>query len=252
MKPSACLCGSLLLLIGATAANADTVVQGTDYFATSSGSSLTFNSYTFDATGNPIGPGDTDTIIQRTSDITINGSAGLLMVTGLSLESTAAVGSYGIVYVSLDPNNLTKDTGQITITGSVLGGSFDVSSLQLYLDFCTGGVGAGGIGCSATGTSIATESITLASSGASWGPNPTANSVIVTGPVGTLNADKHTGLAADQTDFFVTTFVGPSNWPSFDDATTPVPGALPLFATGLGTIGLLGWRRKKKAASLAA
>jgi hypothetical protein len=29
--------------------------------------------------------------------------------------------------------------------------------------------------------------------------------------------------------------------------TTPLPGALPLFATGLGALGLLGWRRKRKA-----
>ena len=28
---------------------------------------------------------------------------------------------------------------------------------------------------------------------------------------------------------------------------TPLPAALPLFASGLGTIGVLGWRRKKKA-----
>jgi hypothetical protein len=27
---------------------------------------------------------------------------------------------------------------------------------------------------------------------------------------------------------------------------TPVPAALPLFATGLGALGLLGWRRKRK------
>ena len=27
---------------------------------------------------------------------------------------------------------------------------------------------------------------------------------------------------------------------------TPIPGALPLFATGLGALGMLGWRRKKK------
>ncbi len=33
---------------------------------------------------------------------------------------------------------------------------------------------------------------------------------------------------------------------------TPLPGALPLFATGLGALGLLGWRRKRKKASLAA
>jgi hypothetical protein len=29
--------------------------------------------------------------------------------------------------------------------------------------------------------------------------------------------------------------------------TTPLPTALPLFGTGLGALGLLGWRRKRKA-----
>jgi hypothetical protein len=32
----------------------------------------------------------------------------------------------------------------------------------------------------------------------------------------------------------------------------PLPAALPLFATGLGVLGLLGWRRKRKAIALAA
>jgi hypothetical protein len=34
---------------------------------------------------------------------------------------------------------------------------------------------------------------------------------------------------------------------SLNDVVTPVPAALPLFATGLGGLGLLGWRRKRKA-----
>jgi hypothetical protein len=33
---------------------------------------------------------------------------------------------------------------------------------------------------------------------------------------------------------------------------TPLPAALPLFGTGLGVMGLFGWRRKRKAASLTA
>jgi len=32
---------------------------------------------------------------------------------------------------------------------------------------------------------------------------------------------------------------------------TPLPAALPLFATGLGALGLLGWRRKRKARAVA-
>ena len=32
-------------------------------------------------------------------------------------------------------------------------------------------------------------------------------------------------------------------------SSTPLPAALPLFATGLGAIGLFGWRKKRKAAA---
>jgi hypothetical protein len=35
-------------------------------------------------------------------------------------------------------------------------------------------------------------------------------------------------------------------------SAVPLPAALPLFATGLGALGLLGWRRKRKAAAVAA
>lgn len=34
-----------------------------------------------------------------------------------------------------------------------------------------------------------------------------------------------------------------------DVANTPLPAALPLFATGVGALGLLGWRRKRKTAA---
>ena len=34
---------------------------------------------------------------------------------------------------------------------------------------------------------------------------------------------------------------------TFSAHVVPLPAALPLFATGLGALGLLGWRRKKAA-----
>jgi len=38
----------------------------------------------------------------------------------------------------------------------------------------------------------------------------------------------------------------------FSSSAAPLPATLPLFATGLGALGLLGWRRKKKAQAIAA
>jgi hypothetical protein len=53
---------------------------------------------------------------------------------------------------------------------------------------------------------------------------------------------------------------GGSSWYAYNSSapgtwsvtTTPIPAALPLFASGLGVLGLLGWRRKRKAAAVAA
>ena len=38
---------------------------------------------------------------------------------------------------------------------------------------------------------------------------------------------------------------------AIDVSQTPLPAALPLFATGLGALGLLGWRRKRRNAAAA-
>jgi hypothetical protein len=41
------------------------------------------------------------------------------------------------------------------------------------------------------------------------------------------------------------------NQMTIEGSQTPVPAALPLFATGIGGLGLLGWRRKRKAGAAA-
>jgi len=46
-------------------------------------------------------------------------------------------------------------------------------------------------------------------------------------------------------------FEGVALDPPATPIATPLPAALPLFAGGLGALGLLGWRRKRKAVALA-
>lgn len=85
-----------------------------------------------------------------------------------------------------------------------------------------------------------------------------------TGPTTTLSVDGYnvaiTLLGVGPTDG--SNFDGSNPWvqPSQDImvqfdvsvAETPLPAALPLFASGLGALGLLGWRRKRKSAAIAA
>ena len=49
-------------------------------------------------------------------------------------------------------------------------------------------------------------------------------------------------------DLFVT--LDPANLDKDTGTVTPLPATLPLFATGLGALGLLGWRRKRKPKAL--
>jgi hypothetical protein len=58
------------------------------------------------------------------------------------------------------------------------------------------------------------------------------------------NAAINAGAVFSDTDY--STFVLSAT------SATPLPAALPLFATGLGALGLIGWRRKRKASALAA
>lgn len=138
----------------------DTVALGTDYFETTPGTFADLPGIGMvDLKGDPFGPGMTDTIVERQSDATINGPSVPLQITGLQLQSVApvTVRSYsGAIFISLDPSKLADDTGTMTISGSLLGGTFN-TSLDVYFDICTA-PGTAGVGCG-SGMSLGTSEL---------------------------------------------------------------------------------------------
>jgi hypothetical protein len=101
-----------------------------------------------------------------------------------------------------------------------------------------------------------------------WGSPDSYNSVTfysgpgATGLIGTVTGSALTPSAPD-TGFNVVTFLATggtigsvvfsdgTGQPAFEYADvglspTPLPAALPLYAAGIGVMGVLGWRRKRK------
>jgi hypothetical protein len=272
------------LIAGATAsggAMADTVVLGSDYLSTQPGTFIylgpsignvdfegnpNYTSYPIPSypSTNPPTITDTnlrgtDTILQRTADITIGDTnpGTNLLVKAISLESTAPVFVPGFgsttVYASLDPNNLANDTGTLAIFGSAAAGGTFNSTFTVFIDICTG-AGVNGVGCG-TGALLTTAEITLGQTGASWQPTP-AGAFHITGPVGDQWADIHTGLAAGQSDFFFSPGapVKECNGPNgchYVTSNIPEPSTWAMMLLGFGGVGF-AYYRERRAKALAA
>jgi len=226
--------------MGATGGPVPCVVLGSDYFATQAGTFFVFPGVgSVSLTGNPIGPGITDTIVQRQANATINGPSIPIQITALSLEGTVNAVP---IFVTLDPLNLALDTGTMTIDGSLAGGTF-TSSLDVFFDVCLA-AGSGGVGC-ANGSTIGTGTIDLTNAGATWSPTPPPGGCLVTGPVGDQAADCHTGLDSNQDDFFLVgtnAECSAANGCHVVSNATPEPNSLILFATALVGLAALGKR----------
>jgi hypothetical protein len=95
-------------------------------------------------------------------------------------------------------------------------------------------------------------------------PNPTVQNPVILTPNTNFNIkfswdavdnikDKDVDFGLWQSGFFLDFTVGDSQFAQalLRVNDTPLPPALPLFATGLGGLGLLGWRRKRKAQAVA-
>ena len=235
-----------LLAMTVGAANADSIALGTDYFQTTStvidfGGSI--GSINF--TGNPIGPGNTDTIIQRQADLIIGGPVIPIQLTALSLKSSAPVnigGTFFDVFVTLDPASLASDKGTMSATGSKSGGTLDaILSATIIAGFHSTG------SQETVQESVSLNFIKVDFKNTAFGSNDVQQVGFDCDPSATVscslaqmaadqNANVHTGLSPDEIDLFTPL-----------DATVPLPATVPLFASGLITLGLLGWRGKRKA-----
>src|SRR5438132_8409563 len=137
---------TVLLILGSSlsagAADIDptvpSVALGSEYFAIQPGTHFNFFGGIGDVNflGLPIGPFNTDTIIQRRIvDAVLGGSAIPIQMVALSLKSAAPVnvgGSFFDVFVTLDPANLANDTGIMSIVGNTTTGGTFSSALNVF------------------------------------------------------------------------------------------------------------------------
>jgi hypothetical protein len=180
----------------------------------------------------------------------------------LSLAGSAANAVSINVSFNFVPNGtLTANTGDVTTATTITSGAPDTVTAILQNN----------IGLT-TGTNITLTSPTPVTLGSTFTKSFTTTlgsflesltvDLVTPGPsslgiqaAGTITQTAGTGF--DPTSVFYsaayTQNAGSGNQinASFNNATTifavPLPAALPLFATGLGALGLLGWRRKRKA-----
>jgi len=249
------LVGLAVMVLGASASaqsgcanGAPCVALGSDYLQTQPGTFFNFGPGigVVNFMGLPVGPGATDTIVQRQSDAVINSGSIPIQIVALSMESTAPVnvgGSFFDVFVTLDPANLGNDKGMMSIMGSLGGGTF-TSFFDVFFDAHFAPV--------STGQPFdVISSITLSNGGSAWSPTPPPNAVIVTGPFGDQNANTHTGLPSNFVDFWPCS-VAPCTEDSSGAAhhvvkTAPAPEPSTLLLLGPAGLGLL-WRMRARRA----
>ena len=189
---------SLAATMVASPARADIVLMGSDYFRTIQPTSAAGIGT---LAGLPIGPGDTDTRVQRQGDCSLTlstlGSNCTISIelVALSLVSTANP----LVRVRESPTLVSAGGMTMTSNGSGTGGTF-ASFFDVFFEIS----GDGGASWAAQGP------LNLTSSGAHWTTIEPVDPLFlfVDGPVGDQNANRHNGKGIGQFDFYVVDATG--------------------------------------------
>jgi PEP-CTERM motif len=147
--------------------------------------------------------------------------------------------------------NVNNAPGTDIVTGTIILDPTDTFATSLTVDSNTGGFGLGQYVGNPTNNSFTVVSGNIAT--ADFIDHGASNSSGVTCCTLRLFLSAITndvGLTMNTFNVFTgtdkLTFTPAASTPT---PVVPLPATLPLFATGLGALGLLGWRRKKKAAA---
>ncbi|MDP1533680.1 MAG: hypothetical protein Q8L92_08885, partial [Rubrivivax sp.] len=187
-----------LAVAAAGPAPAAVVLMGSDYLETVPS---TFLSPLGPFSGLPIGPGNTDTIVRRlgdcTLDLNVNGSfcSVAIEIVALSLVSV------GSPLTRIRESPTTSSLGSMTIfsDGSGTGGTFN-SFFDIFAELSfDGGTTYNPIDFDPSTTVIDPKRLT--STGALW--TTIEHGLLIDGLVGDGNANRHTNRNSNQVDFFI-------------------------------------------------
>ena len=240
------------LFVAAPAEAAFTVAPGYDLLETAQPTSFMNVPFqgvplgTFDFGSGSVGVGSADTIVHRSGTATVAGpgpgtaSAIPIELVALQLESVAPVdlgaglNNYFITLQSARGGPVSA--GQMDITfASQAGGTFS-SFFDVFFDIRVG---------SLNGPIILSNDLVLSSNGTDWNRNPGANAVVIDGVNHNLNGSDQ------QADFWpgpITEQHPSGAVHSVVEATVPEPSSLIVWSLIGLSLGIAGWRRRKRIA----